>query len=95
MTEEGKVKAAVKKLMKKLDCWYYMPVPGGYGEPSLDFLCAKDGRMFAIETKAPGKELTPRQRGTIKKMEAHNIRCIMWDRTDTEELEAWILLISE
>jgi hypothetical protein len=95
MTPEGEVKAAVKKALAELGCWWYMPVPGGYGEPSLDFLCAFEGRMFAIETKAPGKKLTPRQRATIRKMEKHNIKCIMWDSTDTIELQAWILQISE
>lgn len=48
-----------------------MPVPSGYGVPTLDFIGCYKGFFFAIETKAPGKEPTPRQRKTIKDIGAN------------------------
>lgn len=93
-TPEKNVKTAIKKLLDKHGCWYYMPVPGGYGEATLDFLCARNGRMFAIEAKAPGKSATPRQRVTIGKMRKHKIPCWVEDSSTIDELEAWILIVT-
>ena len=41
-----------------------MPVPSGFGKPGLDFTCCISGHFVAIEAKAPGQWLTPRQRKT-------------------------------
>ena len=68
-TEEGKIKDAVKAYLKKRGAWYFMPVPVGYGVSTLDFLGCWNGKFFAIETKAPGSKLTPRQELTIKQLE--------------------------
>lgn len=66
MTPEGKVKQDVKDYLKSLgeDCWYYMPVPMGYGKKGLpDIIGCYRGLFFSIECKAPGKikMLTPWQ----------------------------------
>lgn len=64
MTPEGEVKAEVKKFLAALgaDCWYYMPVPMGYGRRGVkDFIGAYKGKAFAIETKALRKKLNPWQ----------------------------------
>lgn len=56
MTPEGKVKAAVKKYLRERGVWFCMPMGTGFGSSGVpDFLCCKDGRFIAIETKAPGK----------------------------------------
>lgn len=55
-TPEGKVKDAVKKLLKQLGIWYCMPMGTGFGTSGVpDFICCPAGRFLAIETKAPGK----------------------------------------
>lgn len=55
-TPEGKVKAAVKKLLKERGVYYYMPMSNGMGVVGApDFICCWNGRFLAIETKAPGK----------------------------------------
>jgi hypothetical protein len=65
MTPEGKVKKAVKYLLDTIPLVYYeYDVPVGYGRPRLDFTGCSAGRFFAVETKAPGEWLTPRQRVT-------------------------------
>jgi hypothetical protein len=56
MTPEGKVKAAVKKLLAKYGAYYYMPVQNGMGVVGIpDIIACLDGRFIAIETKAPGR----------------------------------------
>lgn len=61
-TPEAKVKARVSGLLQSYDgLYYFMPVPSGYGESSLDYLGCYRGRFFAVETKAPGKAPTKRQ----------------------------------
>ncbi len=59
--KESFVKNRVKKLLTKYGCYYFMPVQSGYGAAGLDFLCCHKGRFFSVETKRPGKHLTPRQ----------------------------------
>ena len=52
-TPEGKVKAAVKKLLDQHNIYYFMPATGGYGRSGVpDFVGCARGRFFSIETKA-------------------------------------------
>ena len=60
-TPEGKVKDLVKKLLKAHGAYAHWPVQAGYGSPTLDCNGSHHGMRFDIETKAPGKHLTPRQ----------------------------------
>lgn len=65
MTPEGKVKAMVKRRLKKLQkLWRFMPVQNGMGAQGLDFFLCHRGWFISIETKAPGHELTARQETT-------------------------------
>jgi len=92
MTPEGKVKNLVKKLFEKYDYLYYhMPVQSGYGAPSLDFICCHMGRYFAIETKAPGKQLTPRQEITVSGIKAAGGAVFVVDGPESlKEVEQWL-----
>jgi hypothetical protein len=84
MTPEGRVKPMVKKALDTLgaDCWRFMPVQTGYGSPALDYLLSIRGRFVAIETKAPGKKLTPLQEGTKAAIEAAGgIVLTVWDES--------------
>lgn len=95
-TPEGAVKKRVREVLRSHpDVWHWMPVVSGYGEPSLDFLCAVRIRnlaaMFAIETKAPGKKPTPRQEMTIAKMEAVGVKVFVIDGEEgINELKNWL-----
>lgn len=56
MTPEGKVKADVKKYLKAIGCWFFLPVSNGMGQVGIpDFICCYRGYFVSIETKAPGK----------------------------------------
>ncbi len=96
MTPEGKVKAAITKKLKEMGCWYYMPVGSGYGTPTVDYLCAYEGRAFGIEAKAPDKRPTPRQLNTMLFMGKLGVPSIVVDSSSEdkmEHLEAWILMV--
>lgn len=87
MTPEGRVKAKVKKALDHLgpECWRFMPVQSGYGTTALDFLLSVRGRFVAIETKAPGKKLTPLQESTKAAIEAAGgLVFVVWDETSLE-----------
>jgi hypothetical protein len=66
-TPEGKVKALVKRLFAVAfpNSYRFMPVQYGMGAPSVDLLFCIEGLFVAVETKAPDKQLTTRQAGTL------------------------------
>lgn len=68
MTPEGKVKDAVKKLLREHGAYWHMPVQNGMGSPALDFHVCHNGRYAGIETKAKGKHATERQLRTMREM---------------------------
>jgi hypothetical protein len=67
---ESKVKDDVKAYLESIGAYWYMPVPVGFSRPTLDFLVCWHGRFIGIETKAPGKKPTARQKLTIKQIQA-------------------------
>ena len=69
-TPEGKVKDKVKKLLTLFGAYQHWPVQTGFGAPALDCNGIHVGRGFAVETKAPGKKLTPRQELIKRDIEA-------------------------
>ena len=88
MTPEGKVKAAVKKVLAKygeeLDAFW--PVQNGMGTPALDCIVCYRGHHIEIETKAPGKKPTPRQLITIAKKEKAGAKVFVIDGPETVEM---------
>ena len=105
-TPEGRVKDSVKKTLTRFGVYYFMPVQTGYGKPGLDFHCILYGKAFCVETKAPGKKLTPRQEITKKEIEASGAPVFVigerelsvelqtasgWKFSGEPELEVWLL----
>lgn len=94
-TPEGKVKDKVKSILDKFGTriFYDMPVPGGYGKSTLDFIGCAGGFYFAIETKADDKKLTDRQLKTKKDMNAAHgkvFEIIGTDDPDLYKLQEWL-----
>lgn len=85
MTPEGKVKAAVKKVLAKYgeELYAFWPVQNGMGSPTLDCIVCYRGKYIAIETKAPGKLPTPRQLITISKMEKAGAKVFVIDGSES------------
>jgi len=81
-TEESKVKAKVKQVLKRYNCWADWPVPSGYGKSTLDCIGCAGGYFFAIETKKPGGKLTALQQITIDMMRRANGTVFVIDTTD-------------
>jgi hypothetical protein len=95
MTPEGKVKSAVKKLLKRYGSQIYgdWPVPGGYGKSVLDYHGCVNGRYFAIETKAPGGKPTARQDLTINEITMAGAMVFVIDGVECHQyaaLETWL-----
>jgi hypothetical protein len=89
-TPEGKVKRAVSGLLKATpNLYYHMPVPGGYGGTTLDYIGCHRGDFFAVETKKPGAKPTDRQKQIIASMERSGGTVFVIDG-DITELETWL-----
>lgn len=93
-TPEGKVKDHVKAVMAqfKPKLYAHWPVQNGMGEPTLDCVGSINGRSFAIECKAPGKVMTPRQEQTALKMRAAGVKVFEIDGSleGMAQLRHWI-----
>lgn len=64
-TPEGKVKAAIKKYLTKIGCYFFMPIGGPFAVHGVpDIICCYRGIFIGIECKAPGKKAhtTPNQK---------------------------------
>jgi hypothetical protein len=96
VTPEGKIKAQVRKILDGEDIWYFMPVNyGGYGAATLDFMCSisfKGGAYsFSIETKAPSKKPTERQRLLIERLRNVGMKVFVIDGdAGLSELATWV-----
>jgi hypothetical protein len=79
---ESTVKLEVKKRLNRMGAYQFWPVPMGLGATTLDCLGCYNGKFFAVETKAPGKELTPRQRIIMANMRRAGGLVFIIDGTD-------------
>lgn len=92
-TPEGKVKKKVSDYLKSVSgLYYFMPVPSGYGESTLDYIGCYRGRFFAIETKKPNGKPTSRQLQIISAMQRAGGDVFVIDG-DITELTEWITTI--
>lgn len=89
-TPEGKVKQKVSAILKATPgVYYFMPVPSGYGESTVDYIGCYLGRFFGIETKKPGAKPTDRQKQILAAIQRAGGATFVIDG-DTSELEAWL-----
>jgi hypothetical protein len=97
MTPEGRTKAKITKLLKEFDCWYYMPVPGGWGRRTVDYLGLINGRMFAIEAKKAGKDKpTTLQENELNKINGCGGECFFINSEEgVERLRTWLEGVSD
>ncbi|MEI6880728.1 MAG: VRR-NUC domain-containing protein [Bacteroidota bacterium] len=69
MTPEAKVKAAVVKLLKKHNIYYFFPATHGYGRSGVpDIICCFNSLFLAIECKAGNNGTTALQEKEIQKI---------------------------
>lgn len=93
-TPEGRVKDAVKKVLKKHGIWYFMPMQNGFGVVGVpDFICCFHGMFLGVETKAPGKreQTTPNQDRVLREIVEHGGYTLVVD--DAKQLEDYIIFL--
>ncbi len=96
MTPEGKVKAKIRKILKRFGCWHYWPVPSGFGRRTVDVLGLYKGHAFAIEAKAPGKEPTDLQYKELREITNQGGEpFIISDDEGLKDLEIWLESIDD
>jgi hypothetical protein len=103
MTPEGKVKEAVKKLLKRMNIWFFMPVAGPYAAHGIpDIIACRPvvvtpemvgttmGQFIGVETKAPGKisNTTINQDRVLQEIKDHGGLSIVVD--DVRELAKFL-----
>ena len=92
---ERSIKRKIRGVLNKYRAhgiYVYMPVPGGYGESTLDYLGFIYGVGFAVEAKRPKGKPTPRQEGIIERIqESGAIVFVVSDDNSLEELDGWLL----
>jgi hypothetical protein len=93
MTPEGKIKRRISQILKEHapELFYNMPVPGGYGEPILDYVGCLRGFFFAIEAKKPDGVPTPRQTQMISRLRTAGAKVFIIDGEEGyQQLREWI-----
>jgi hypothetical protein len=100
MTPEGKVKADVKRQLKKLRdehgprIKWVMPVAGRFGKKGqADFTLCVNGWYVEIETKANGGRPTDMQSGELDATTAANGIALVLDETNVKQLTRILTVI--
>ena len=93
MTPESKIKQKIRAVLatyQEHGVYYFMPVPGGFGRSSLDYLGFLMGHGFAIEAKREGGEPTNRQKAEIARIErSHTPVFVISDVASLTEFNEW------
>jgi hypothetical protein len=99
VTPEGKVKNEVKKVLKRFNAHFDMPVNVGYGKKGVDFHCtvksAYGALAFYIETKAPGETPTALQSTFLReRRDAQGAATFVIDgERGLARLEKWLVAV--
>jgi len=92
-TPEGKVKAAVRKMLAKHGIYYFMPPGMGLGRSGIpDIIGCYNGRFIAIECKAGKGQLTALQARELALIKATGGFTFVAREDNLEEMEGRLLL---
>lgn len=87
-TPEGKVKAAVRKLLVEFGIYYFSPSANGYGRAGIpDIICCFGGRFIAIECKAGNGVTTALQDKEIAAIRTAGGMTMVVNETNIQELK--------
>ena len=91
MTPEAKVKTKVKKVLDKVNCYYFFPATGGYGRSGVpDVVVCFQGHFIGIECKANGGKLTALQENELKKIQFNEGSTCVINEDNVDSLEEWL-----
>lgn len=87
-TPEGKVKAAVRKLLVEFGIYYFSPSANGYGRAGIpDIICCFGGRFIAIECKAGKGTTTALQDRELAAIRTAGGMAMVVNETNIDELK--------
>ena len=87
-TPEGKVKAAVRKLLVDFGIYYFSPSANGYGRAGIpDIICCFGGRFIAIECKAGKGTTTALQDRELAAIRTAGGMAVVVNETNIDELK--------
>jgi Holliday junction resolvase len=87
-TPEGKVKAAVRKLLVEFGIYYFLPAANGFGRAGIpDIICCFGGRFIAIECKAGKGVTTALQDRELAAIRTAGGMAIVVNETNIDELK--------
>jgi len=88
MTPEAKVKAKVKTILKKYNCYYFYPSTGGYGASGVpDIVVCYNGRFIGVECKAGTNKPTQLQLMNLEKIKDCGGVAMVINESNTDKLE--------
>jgi Holliday junction resolvase len=87
-TPEGKVKAAVKKILDKHGVYHFSPATGGYGRSGIpDIICCHHGKFIAIECKAGKGTTTVLQERELEAIRAHGGAALVINELNLRDID--------
>jgi Holliday junction resolvase len=93
-TPEGKVKAAVCKILDAHGAYYFKPPANGYGRQGIpDVVGCKNGRFFSIECKAGKGKTTVLQEMEIARIRQADGFALVVNETNLDAVEALMVLL--
>ena len=96
MTPEGKVKAAVRKILDAEGVYYFSPAANGYGRAGIpDIICCVRGFFLAIELKANKGKTTALQDREIAAINAQGGQAMVVNEININEVKENIQWIKE
>ena len=86
-TPEGKVKAAVKKILDEFAVYHFSPAANGYGRVGIpDIICCVSGFFLAIECKAGKGTTTLLQDRELNAINEAGGACLIINEANVESL---------
>ncbi len=87
-TPEGKVKAAVRRLLVEFGVYYFSPAANGFGRAGIpDIICCFGGRFIAIECKAGKGTTTALQDRELAAIRTAGGMAMVVNETNIDELK--------
>ena len=90
-TPEGRVKAAVKKMLEERGAYFFLPVSNGMGAMGIpDILACLKGRFIGIEAKAGNNKPTDLQTLNLKRIDEAGGLAMVVNETNLSVLEVML-----
>lgn len=86
-TPEGKVKAAVRKILDAADVYYFSPAANGFGRAGIpDIICCMNGLFVALELKAGKGKTTALQDREIAAINTHGGKAYVINEANIDDV---------